>query len=415
MVTYPAVRGEVYVSDFLGIETLRMFSPDSYDVVRANPERFLYTAGRLEGDDQNAERAFHEAWLKDVSEGATAVRAILSTLFPRWASLFVNYGGSAPQKWRRSFRICSEEVFPTYFRLAPPSGGVSAAEIRHVIALAPDTNAFGDQLARLALQRGPSGDTRAGAMVRRLLDHVDDIPAAAIPSVVNALFDVGDRLIAADTRDRGLLDLSDDWRISFLLSALLQRVPADKRKKVLHEAIASGRALVTMANEIGMFGRQIGRRGAERTSNEEPVLTSEVEVELLEEAVAIRIVRMQPLEAIWDSPKPQTLLEAVRLWVNPESARELVMKRIVSDDALLSFLDVFKNRVYQAPLGGSTRVVTTFDPMRLWPWVDDVEAVERRLGALDASGLTVDQKALVRAFAVGCAARREAKDPTSLL
>ena len=38
-VTYPAVRGEVNPVDFIALEAIRVFLPDLYDVIRANPDR----------------------------------------------------------------------------------------------------------------------------------------------------------------------------------------------------------------------------------------------------------------------------------------------------------------------------------------------------------------------------------------
>jgi hypothetical protein len=98
--------------------------------------------------------------------------------------------------------------------------------------------------------------------------------------------------------------------------------------------------------------------------------------------------------------------------VDAEAARKLVADHIVSDDALLTFLDGFKNRQHSHGLFERTVSVSIrFDPIRLWAWVEDVDEIERRLKGMNATALSAEQKPLVAAFLAGCAARRSGHDP----
>ncbi len=50
-VTYPAVQGEVNPVDFIGIETLRIFCPEAYNMIRTSPEKFTgreWVASKIE-------------------------------------------------------------------------------------------------------------------------------------------------------------------------------------------------------------------------------------------------------------------------------------------------------------------------------------------------------------------------------
>jgi len=64
-VTYPAVSGEVNPVDFIAIETLRVFEPDVYDIIRRNGSSFTLRsdAGTIGQPRPEDHKALHESWL----------------------------------------------------------------------------------------------------------------------------------------------------------------------------------------------------------------------------------------------------------------------------------------------------------------------------------------------------------------
>ena len=74
----------------------------------------------------------------------------------------------------RQRRIASGgEVFQSYFRLVTPEGSISHAEMKAILALAYDPDAFGAKLVALSTQIRPDGMTRVRAFLDRLEDHTE--------------------------------------------------------------------------------------------------------------------------------------------------------------------------------------------------------------------------------------------------
>jgi len=160
-VTYLLVKGEVNPMDFIAIETLRIFSPTAYDIVRLNPVMFTgtsdtYTENRLEIDIKEV-KEFHEKWLEKlpVTE-RDIVKNLLISIFPKLEIAFEGAGGyGSDAEWRRQSRICSEDIFPRYFRLAVPKGDISNYEIRATLELAKDSKAFAQKLLQFCHEYPP--------------------------------------------------------------------------------------------------------------------------------------------------------------------------------------------------------------------------------------------------------------------
>ncbi|MEW7982313.1 MAG: P-loop NTPase fold protein [Candidatus Sedimenticola endophacoides] len=242
-VTYPSVRVEVNPVDFIALETLRVFLPDLYDVIRTNPDRFSGHSrdDRYEGD-RNAAQAFHEQWVSEVPEELReSTTALLGRIFPKIGQM--GYGPDWLAEWSRNLRACHPEVFPIYFRLTVPPGAVRRSEMTALLALAGAPADFGDALVRAKEEKRPDGLSKARALLERLMDHVEkDIPDAQIPTIIQSLLDVGDAL--NDPADeRGMFDLGNVSRASRPVYHLLKRVGADQRAGVLEPAIQSGNAV----------------------------------------------------------------------------------------------------------------------------------------------------------------------------
>jgi predicted KAP-like P-loop ATPase len=161
--TYPAVESEVNVIDFMIIETLRVFSPGVYDLVRRNQREFCVqqfrgTRGRallpssLDLSDAppspvNSElRKFHEDAFKTLmdrtlikEEDKKPIQRLLVLMFPILASIFRADWPPDRLSQSRKRGIKDPDRFPYYFRLPPPAGGISQAETSSIMN---DNDAF---------------------------------------------------------------------------------------------------------------------------------------------------------------------------------------------------------------------------------------------------------------------------------
>jgi predicted KAP-like P-loop ATPase len=71
MVTYPGVKGEVNFVDFVAIETIRLFSPGVYNIIRNNPNFFtfgnrFFTLSSIMDDKKIKD--FHNTWINQLKE-----------------------------------------------------------------------------------------------------------------------------------------------------------------------------------------------------------------------------------------------------------------------------------------------------------------------------------------------------------
>jgi predicted KAP-like P-loop ATPase len=193
-VTYPGVKGEVNFPDFVGIEALRVFSPQVYSVIRSNESAFTgHAQGRgLFGRSTEELKPFHDAWLDDVEEDdRPAVRHLTEALFPKLEGVWgrTQYGADWESTWRSKLRVCSPDIFPTYFRLAVPESGISNSEMQYILSLTGDTGAFSKVLLELADQVRPDGTSRLRVVLDRLVDYAaEEIPEDNIAPVVHAFF-----------------------------------------------------------------------------------------------------------------------------------------------------------------------------------------------------------------------------------
>jgi len=244
--SYAGLRGEVFASDLLAVEALRVFVPAIHGIVASSPDLFAGTPGRSALDQQNhrEDKALYDGFLGAVPvEHQDAAKAILMRLFPRFAHA---YGGSMydpafQAQWRQARRVRAPEVFGVFFQLLVPAGDISNLEMASLLETASNPAEFAEQLALLASQPGPGGQgTRVRPFLDRLRDYTEDsLPPERVAPILRALFEVGDRL-ATPADETGEFGIGNERRISWLVRILLNRLPHKHvRVRVLLDAMQS--------------------------------------------------------------------------------------------------------------------------------------------------------------------------------
>ncbi len=231
-ITYPLVRNEVHSFDFAIIELLRVFTPNVYDTVRRNRERFAGGdsdwESALGGGTPTERKPFYDDVIHSVpSRLQTPMLALLKELFPKVRASFGGriYASSLNEEWRRERRICSPEIFPTYFQLSAPIGEISEETFRAVCNLAANRERFCQELLSLAKssQAGEVPRSRLLSFLQRLSDHpeaIKELPEPdALGACIGALFDIGDPVYSEDWENLTISDI--DGMIIRTVSRLL--------------------------------------------------------------------------------------------------------------------------------------------------------------------------------------------------
>ena len=324
-VTYPVVRNEVNLVDFVAIETLRLFAPGAYDVVRSNRMRFVGMYLAVE-HLQEENRTFHEDWLTRTERNADAVRVLVGQMFPRVAALLAKAGRPAVNDiaLRKTRRVCTEEVFDVYFRYSLDRG-LSRSSFLSIL------EADGEQLAAtlhsFGGQRLEDGRTKLRWFLEMLRDELQSGRRLTKTTLVTELCRVGDSVIAATPRAFSF-QVPDDFLFVFVVEGLLEQLPASERTAALQTALGVA-GIASAARIVTILGAQHGRHGEQPTRPEARTIASIADLDALEADVRTRIEAAWASDALWSSPGLVRLLfdwkrlgggaqvqEAVRRWTS---------------------------------------------------------------------------------------------------
>src|SRR3984893_17494077 len=235
------------------MEALRLFMPDLYRAIRANPDRLTgYMSIGMGRNTRDLAPEYSEIFVANVPEKEREqVRRTLRRLFPKldaiWANVYHQADGSA-QRFRR---VCSAEHFNTYFRFAIGEDVLPAAVISAFIAQAGNGEFVQNTLREALKVKLQSGHTRASSYLEQIRVHADRIPKEHVAEFIKSPFEIGDDLDVQEDEGRGFYAHGDNGlRLWFLIRAVLpDRFDQAERSSLIATAIESAQlyTLVTFA------------------------------------------------------------------------------------------------------------------------------------------------------------------------
>lgn len=405
-VTYPAVKGEVNSVDFIAIESLRVFCPMIYDIIRKNPEAFTGHADTegFHGLTVDKLKLLHNSWIEQVrEEDKEPVKQMLLRLFPKLQAVWGNtyYGAESESSWRRQLRICSLEIFPIYFRLAVPEGDLSNTKMKAILALANDGKAFGEKLIELANQKRPDEMTQVRIFLERLEDYTEkEISLDCIPSIVQALFNVGDQLLRSEDENRGMFDFGNNIRIGRIIYQLCRRLDEPKRFEVLKEAILNGNALSTIVHKVAVFGQEQGKHVLDNARRPEKEWSVSVEhLKELEKIALEKVRRAAQQDVLIQVSKLPSILYFWRELSSEEEVKQWVQEVISSDERLIIFLEKFIQKTFSHSASDVvSREQYRLDSKQLEPFLEPSKIIDRARRLTEDNRLTENQKIAIRQF-----------------
>jgi predicted KAP-like P-loop ATPase len=396
-VTYSGVQGEVNAVDFIAVETLRVFVPTVYEIIRSNAEMFTGTTVSEYAKKDFA--AFHENWFKDAEpKHKEAIKQLVRRLFPKTLAAWhpnpaIDSGGN----WRRQRSIAHPEVFPTYFRLAPPTGSLSNTVVLGLIKNLSDATQFEETLLNLQKNIRPDGISHAREFLSRLDDYIDEISVERIGVILLGLFDAGDRLMAAEPETVKFLDLGMRLQIVRTTHFLLQRIDKAQRFGLLREAIKATSSYGIVAEAVAQIGKDFGKYGSPIREWEQ-----EVTLEQLTELEKLADEKIRSNIKIDDFHNELSLPWILKIWAaigSPEEVSQWLQRTVAGDEGLLKVLVAFLNR--SSSQSSASPVVKHFyriAPYRLKPFIEP-ESVKNRVENLATrDDLTEEQRRAVLQF-----------------
>jgi predicted KAP-like P-loop ATPase len=292
-ISFPVVYREVDAVDFIGIECLRVFSPNAYDAIRNNEEYFTVVVDRLRRDRSDEElKEFHGKWLDAVPEDhRVGVAAIARVLFPTLPDVFGRRTtfGDRPSRWRQEKRVCVADTFEPYFALAPPSGSVSGEELNAVLTSCVSAADWSAALRRLSSERLDDGTSKLESFLLRVQDHTAELRADASKGFLRAIYEIGDELIREADEPAGIFEFGLDLYMGQVVRQLLARFDEPDRFAMLEDAAQNGAAVSTIVDDVAGLGQQHGRFGDPNPMPEADRVVTSGHLDTLEQVALERI------------------------------------------------------------------------------------------------------------------------------
>lgn len=234
---WPSVKGEVYVGDFVAIETMRLFEPDLYRFVRSHPDDVTGQKPRLSGRNQ---KDFEKEILETVKKADRRDRAktALSYIFPRLGAEFeTGWSGETDNEAELNRRVSSPRRFAVYFNLGLNDGMVSSAELDALRASYRDPKQTRALIQTYVDTIRRNGRTRASVLLDTLMAHADSVPAQEAEMTARALLASADLFGNSTDGDKTSTGLPLIWAVSAAIMPILKKVAPEQGAMLITEAI----------------------------------------------------------------------------------------------------------------------------------------------------------------------------------
>lgn len=347
---FSMVKDEVKAVDFLAITVLQVFEPAVYSGIRDNKDLFagVFGSGYRSRDAEvtQAKTRCDEVMQRAVVLEGERLKEFLERLFPKLESIYSNrgYGNDWLESWRRTGRVCSPDVFDTFFRLSISKGDLSQKEIEAILGMGGDQQAFAASLQKL------NDDGRLVRFLERMQDYTrETIPESSIEPIVKALMDIGDQFPEGR---QGMFESGTSMQVLRIMYQLTQRLDTqEKRFEIFKNAIRGvNESLYTIVHEVGVQGQHHGKW----TSREEPSEPEEKrpvngeQLSVLEKLACDKIQLWAEDGRLKDHPKLISILYSWKRWCDDgeQAVKEYVNDMVSTDNGLIRLICAFVSKSY---------------------------------------------------------------------
>jgi predicted KAP-like P-loop ATPase len=338
--SFEMVRGEVSAIDFMAITGLQVFLPDVYAGIRDNKDLFA-GASRDRGSQTQKDEDLKACenilgCAGDVDK--EQLKDFLKRLFPRLESILgnMNYGSDWLDNWRKAGRICSPDIFDTFFRLSLPKNELSQKEILRIISTSNNGITFVDDLQNLVKQ---------GKIIRfleRLEDYTKkDIREENMGNIINALIDLGDTFPEGET---GFFGFDTPLRILRITHQLLRRLDdRAKRFSILEDAFKKAeQSIFTIVHEVSVQDQEHGRYKLKDKPRPDEELTLPADyLDKLEKLACEKLSAWAKDGRLAKHKKLAGILYSWERWTKKEDIDAFVAELIKADNSLIDFITSF--------------------------------------------------------------------------
>lgn len=338
------VASEVNPIDFIGIEAIRVFEPEVYQRI-ANNKLLFCGRNRVDEGEHPLSGVFAQQLSNqelrqlcdDIFECASEtnrdnVRKICTNLFPNIARAYENtsrYGNEHRVNPRQQRRVCSEDVFDTYFLLGTPEGEVSRTELLEFKKVL-ETASLEDSVEFL---NNYIVDQRAQRLLELFGDIQEQLSADAAEVFATVLIQVADSI---PNLRRKIFEEPTEWTVMYRLFTSLGVLEPSRRKTWLEAQLAKGTGLYYLISLVS-WQRKDGAGPIEDHAILDEQMTSELEAQCV---VVIR--KLAERGQLLTAKGPDYLLSRWQKWTkNPDEVKSYVTAQIETQEKALEFFSLY--------------------------------------------------------------------------
>lgn len=362
-VSHVPVEGEVNIVDLFGIESVRLFLPDLYSLVKGDRDAFAGDFTVLDRADRlESLRAFHNSWLESEEEpNRSAAKAISMLLFPKLEAAFSNRFSpdSRLGGWHRQRRICHPAIFSTYFDLAVPTATPSRSEMLALVNLSVAPEDLAARLCMLGHERDENDSSRIDSFLRYLPEYLTGVSEEQLSNVLKGLLRAGRTVVQESVPRSSLASFPIYVEIAHTAEAVLERVSRRRRHDTLLGAIDEANGLAVLVDLIYLLKK------GESKSVGGNILESD-EIAKVQSVVLERIRKSSRCGTLSSEPDLALLLQAWADWAVEREVRDWVSSLIQCHEGLMSFVAAFMGSgVISDPERSLDKVLRYADPHQL--------------------------------------------------
>jgi len=222
-VTWPAIRNEINIADFVALETIRLYEPGLFRRLRGNQSE-LCGVNDSSGwrNDDKAKR--FDVFLAGVPEDRyDLVRTALQRLFPRMEEM--GCGSEWLSTWDAERRVCVDKHFNTYFRLTLGDDVLPIIKIDEIVENAGDVAFVQAAFRHAAATERPNGQSLVPVYLDELNAHASRVPKEKVEPFIAALFEIHDEIDLQRDGERGYMAMANT---SLRYHWLIRRLTKDR-------------------------------------------------------------------------------------------------------------------------------------------------------------------------------------------
>jgi predicted KAP-like P-loop ATPase len=387
---YSLVKGRVNVIDFIAITSIQVFHSELYYSIRSNKDFF---AGYKESQSRNLfnnvnkEKEYYNRLIPDHrSISSDKLEDFLSRLFPKLESVFGHsfFGASWSGEWRKKSRICSEECFDTYFKLAIDASELSQREMEIILSTAQNYETFKNTIIKL------NKESRIIRFLELLEDYTSDkeiIPEENIQNIISILMDRGDSF--PENENKSIYEFDTSMKLLRIFYQLSHRFDShDSRFELFRNAIENAsNSIYTIVHEVGVQDQQHGKYTDEKELPLEKVTVKTEQLEKLHELAASKIEEWSEREEFIRHNHLGAILYRWKEWKGIEIVRRFVEELISTDEGITNFVRAFLGRSVSYGISDYTGKVNWKINLRDIEEFIDLNKIEKRLSELNNNDL----------------------------